>query len=844
MKKNVFRLKVGLPLVLALMAGQLQANVTITEVMQSNFGGVIDYYNEFPDSWVEVHNSGDKEIDLKGYAISEVNNIDSAFVLPNSLKIPANGYALIYCDKEDREKEAHTDFRLNSDKPGAIYLWDDKGAFLDSLHYPEMISPEVSWGRLPDNPDSLSHFRIPTPGNANNDTYTERVMKKVDFSVDGGAKKEPFYLKLSMKGDLPKDAVIRYTTNGSEPTEKSYLYTDSILISKNTVVRAKAFSDSAISKISKTNTYIFDRGNKMPILSIVTDDDYLYDAYEGILSWTSIYAETHPDVYFSKQWLGDENFYYNWRRPINIEYYPSDSTAKVTNQLAETRVCGNISRQEAKVKSMVFYANKRFGDKHFKNTFWGHLRPNANKQKSMSIRSIQSHSYYNLTDLVCQVAIGRFAKYYDVDFQAHRNVQFFINGEFQTFMNLTERDGEDFVWANHNVSDIEILETSTGLYEGFIDDEVYPNYFEFRDIFETKKSTYQQMEEKLDINAFMNHVSTQAYFANVDYPYNNSAVWYDKQGTKKWRYILKDMDATFHDPEYAYYNFLLRVEPFEGDPWSNSPLACEVYIKMFSFAKFKQQYIDRTCAIAGTAFSKNTIDYMLDSLANEMSLSMTADEMDDYLSALNDMYEWNESRSKFYYNDLSYFFRLGDTTQLTINGLHKDSIIYINNNPLMENKYEGYFFENRNLYLTHSDTLDIYGLKIPDTNSVLYLNLEPAQTTTDSSKTRWTISYLNEGDRIYEHYTNENLFYRIPRGAKDVKITDGFEGEKENTSAPVIVNHAPRSLSYMVYTIGGAFVGKFNYDEIREFKQSDEINIVVAVDSNNKKVHSFKLIKE
>ena len=51
------------------------------------------------------------------------------------------------------------------------------------------------------------------------------------------------------------------------------------------------------------------------------------------------------------------------------------------------------------------------------------------------------------------------------------------------------------------------------------------------------------MSDVLDINAFMNFVSTQAYFANVDFPYNNVAMWFDKQGTKKWRWILKDLDA-------------------------------------------------------------------------------------------------------------------------------------------------------------------------------------------------------------------------------------------------------------------------------------------------------------
>lgn len=217
--------KIGIILsMLAFSFNSLFANVTITEIMQSNFGGVLDYFNEYPDSWVEVHNSSDQKIDLKGYSISEVNNVDFAFTLLESLKIPAGGYALIYCDNEN--KSQHTDFRLNSDKPGVVYLWDNNGVLVDSLPYPEMISPEVSWGRLPDFPDSLSHFRISTPEKENNNTNCERVLKKVDFSVNGGVKKEPFYLKLSLKGDYPEDAVIRYTTDGKEPTENSDLYND------------------------------------------------------------------------------------------------------------------------------------------------------------------------------------------------------------------------------------------------------------------------------------------------------------------------------------------------------------------------------------------------------------------------------------------------------------------------------------------------------------------------------------------------------------------------------------------------------------------------------------------
>ena len=839
---NSYKAKILL-LILAIPFSAL-ANLSITEIMQSNFGGVLDYYNEFPDSWVELHNSSEQDISIEGYSISKVNNIDSAYTFPIELIVPANGYALIFCDKEN--KKEHTDFKLNSDKPGTVYLWDNQGALVDSLPYPEMISPEVSWGRLPNQPDSLSHFRIPTPEKENNNTNCERVLKKVDFSVNGGVQNAPFYLKLSLKEDAPKDAVIRYTTNGSEPTENSYLYSDSIYINHTTVIRAKPFSDSAISKISKTKTYFFDLKNEMPIINIVCDNSYLYSSNIGILSNATSYASTHRDNPPKRSWMGDYNYLYNWRRPVNVEYYSGDTLGADFNQLSETRVSGNASR-ENRVKSMVIYANKRFGDKHFKGVLWEHLRPNANKQKSLTIRSsIQSgHDKSEaIKDMLSQTAIGRFSRYYDVDFQAQRNVQLCLNGKFQQVMHLQERDDEDMIWANHKVSDIEYVETSTGIYDDWIEEELYPNYMHFKETFESSNSTYEQMTEILDVNAFMNYVSTQAYFANIDFPYNNVAIWYDKQGTKKWRWIMKDLDGIMYDPLYPYYNFLLRVKPYEYFEWANKESACKVYIKMFSLEKFKQPYLDRACVLAGTAFSKNTIHFMLDSLASDVALAMNKSDLENFLNGMEKFYDWNEYRQAFYSYHLSNFFQLGDTTQMTVKGMHKDSIIYINNNPLMENKFEGYFFEGRDLYLTHHNQLDIYGLHFTSTGKITYLDLGEPNPTQDSIATRWTITYRLDGQSINEHYTNENLHYKIPAGAENVFITDGYKGAGGTTSVPVIVSRAPEDLTYMVYRVNGLFVGKFNYTEFCDFKQKEDVNIVVVVDATGKKVYTIKMLKE
>lgn len=843
---NCFQLKKGLPLLCALIAGQTtvgQAKISITEIMQSNFGGVIDYYNEYPDSWVEIHNTSSEGIDLEGFAIAEKNVLDSAYVIPESFVVPADGYFLIFCDNENMKQ--HTNFKLNSDKPGALYLWDANGVLQDSLHYPEMISPEVSFGRLTDNPDSLSHFRISSPNAENNNTNTEQVLKKVEFSVEGGVKKEPFYLKLSLKGDTPKDAHIRYTTDGSEPTEKSLLYADSIYVDETTVIRAKSFSNSAISKISKTQSYFFDVDDRMPIISICCDEKYLYGGSCGIFSNSTSYADLHPDNPPRRSWLGYENYYYDWRRPINIEFFSGDSLVSNFNQLSETRVSGNATRQSTKVKSLVVYANKRFGDKHFKGTLWPHLKPDVKKQKSMTIRScaVDDHTYA-LNDMLSQTAIGRVAKYYSVDYQAQRNVQLFINGEFQQVMHMQERDNDDNVWANHNVTDVECLETGNGLNGGLVDEEMFPNYAEFQRTYQSAKCTYQKMDELLDIDAFMNMLSTQAYFANVDFPYNNASIWYDKQGTKKWRWILKDMDATFHDPEYRYYNFILRKGEFEEFSWANTQEACEIFQKMFSFEKFRQRYIDRTCVLSGTAFSKNTLALMLDSITENMSLVLTTDELDQYINELETFYDWSEKRQPFYNYDLKRLYRLGDTTQLTIRSIRNDSMIYFNNNPLVENKFEGYFFANRPLYLTHDGKMDIYGLGASNSDNVIYLDLGEMKKTEDSLSTRWTVSYFLNGQKIVEHYSNENLFYLLPDRVSDVHITDGYVGDGIVSSAPAVASRAKEDLTFVVYSIGGVCEGKYDYEELMNCQQKDDIKVVVVLDKAGRKLYSFKLLKK
>ena len=86
-----------------------RAQLVINEFMQSNIDCVMDDLNEFPDSWVELYNSGDSDINLESYKLGTKEDGSDAWQLPYK-DVGAKKYILVYCDKESIS--LHTPFRL------------------------------------------------------------------------------------------------------------------------------------------------------------------------------------------------------------------------------------------------------------------------------------------------------------------------------------------------------------------------------------------------------------------------------------------------------------------------------------------------------------------------------------------------------------------------------------------------------------------------------------------------------------------------------------------------------------------------------------------------------------
>ena len=123
--------------------------------MQSNIDCVMDDLNEFPDSWVELYNNSTTTVDLGEYKLGDSDNGTVAWQLPSQSVAPY-GYVVVYCDKESNG--LHTDFRLDSGKGAAAYLFkgDEVADKVSGLK--KQPAPNIAWGRL--NETSTSWARL------------------------------------------------------------------------------------------------------------------------------------------------------------------------------------------------------------------------------------------------------------------------------------------------------------------------------------------------------------------------------------------------------------------------------------------------------------------------------------------------------------------------------------------------------------------------------------------------------------------------------------------------------------------------------------------------------------
>ena len=186
--------------------------IVINELMASNAGMVMSPATNF-DSWIELYNQSDQEVDLAGYYLSDDESNPMKWKMPNDIgRVPAQGFKVIWLGSNNI-KETQAPFKLDCDG-GAIYLSDASGALVTQVSYPEALS-RTSYARTTDGGDTWSWTASPTPEatNTTSSFASERVSAPV---VSEGS--QIFNGSLTINVNIPEGTKLMYTTDGSVPT--------------------------------------------------------------------------------------------------------------------------------------------------------------------------------------------------------------------------------------------------------------------------------------------------------------------------------------------------------------------------------------------------------------------------------------------------------------------------------------------------------------------------------------------------------------------------------------------------------------------------------------------------
>ena len=671
-----------------------RAQVIINELMQSNIDCVMDDINEFPDSWVELYNSGTTAVNLNTLSISDKNDPTKAWTLPDKTLQPGS-YILVYCDKE--EQGLHTPFRLESGKGCAVYLFYN-GEVIDKVEgLKKQPAPNIAYGRKTDGSDSWGYMTTPTPAAANCGSTCKDILGAPIFSEKGKVMKDgkPFNLQLSLP-DGAEGAEIRYTTDGTEPTRTSYLYQQPISISKTTVVKAKLFLDGMLSPRATAQSYIFfPRDITLPVISISTNRKYLYDNKIGI----------YVDGNYQS---GKKNYEFDWRRPINIEFFFEPEQDSQINQLCEARIMGGATRGSAR-KSLAVYANKRFGEKRLNYEFFPEDRPGITDFKSIALRnSGNDFDYLYQRDAIIQLNTARHC---DIDFQAYRPAIVYFNGEYMGMLNIRERSNEDNIYTNYDgLEDLDMFENWWELKEG-----TWDNYNAFKNFYAEHGHTLAEYDKWMDTMEFLNLMLVNLYYNNRDFPGNNIVMWRPRSEDGRWRWIMKDTD--FGLGLYgvsASYNSIKWVYDPNYDPdtnWANQYDHTRLFRRLMDDADFKREFIDRAAIYMGDWLNERGTRAVWDPLYDAIKYEYPYHRelinkwWPKYDDELNNARSWIAQRTGYFYKYIADYYGLGSPLPLTINKTTGESEraemeITFNGVKLSEALFDGKFFKDRRVNLS------------------------------------------------------------------------------------------------------------------------------------------------
>ena len=198
--------------------------LVISEIMPSNHSAVTDENGEYPD-WIELWNSTENEISLKGLGLSDRSD-SIRFLFPDVI-LPADGRVIVFCSNTNQSVPGspfHAKFKLSS-VGEMVYLYDPNAYLIDSCRYP-ILATDESWALTDSGFQSVAYF---SPGYPNtpegHQAYRESTMVSGDSLIINEVMADPL-TGLRDEDDELSDWIEIYNRTNATVSLDSYALSD------------------------------------------------------------------------------------------------------------------------------------------------------------------------------------------------------------------------------------------------------------------------------------------------------------------------------------------------------------------------------------------------------------------------------------------------------------------------------------------------------------------------------------------------------------------------------------------------------------------------------------------
>lgn len=694
-------------------------SLRLTEVSSLNLSW-LDHEGDDP-AWVEIFNSSDKDVNLKGYSLVENLTNPQKWVFRGET-IPAGAYRTVFLDKKDistiegmvdgvddeghvLHARTHTNWKLDK-KGGTLYIIDNHNAIHDSLTYPALPAG-ISYGKVSDG--SLKYFAVATPEALNDDAGAYATLAP---TFDFGTKSAGFYAsEITLDPPaVPEGTTVRCTQNGSKPTEASPEFTAPITISKNTVFRCAAFQPGALTTDVITKTFFIGETARMPVVAVSVDSAFFKESYIKTNAET---PKSAPAGLFEEKEF-----------PVHVEYFPdgSKSTAPAWEVDAGISIMGGYSRLKDK-KSVAIVMREQYQDGKIDYPLFETRKDINSKFRGFNLRNNGNRF---VSDYIGDAMGGAILEGSGVDYQRSRQVVVFYNGKYYGIHDMRERFNKHYVETNYgidanSVTMVKHLGHDVTASNGSVDE--YKTLLSFvaqNDFSGENNKNYEMVKTLMDVGNFADYMAAEIYIHNGDWPNNNVRAW--KSPEQPWKFMVYDLDHGFDwmwGVNGGEFSQSTDIFPWIKKGGGNKPCKDEgcfanLYIQLIKNPEFQRVFLNRSAMMLQNNLNGANVTRVVDAMTatidtaeiNRDLKKFKQDEMyyknscgKGFSKTGSCLKEWSEERDASVVQD--YYFEFGMTSMVTMNlNVTGSGYITVEGRPAPAPAYAGKFFAGIGMVIT------------------------------------------------------------------------------------------------------------------------------------------------